>query len=30
VTTAQFGDVIARDVGLAMLAWAVFVEAVRR
>ncbi|MFC7311548.1 DoxX family membrane protein [Salinirubellus salinus] len=30
VTTGQFGDVLARDVGLAMLAWAVFVEAVRR
>jgi uncharacterized membrane protein YphA (DoxX/SURF4 family) len=30
VTTGQFGGVLARDVGLAMLAWAVFVEAVRR
>jgi len=30
VTTGQFGDLIARDVGLAMLAWAVFAEAVRR
>jgi uncharacterized membrane protein YphA (DoxX/SURF4 family) len=29
VTTGQFGDVLARDVGLAMLGWVVFVEAVR-
>lgn len=28
-TTGQFGDVVARDVGLAGLAWAVFVDAVR-
>ena len=30
VTTGQFGDVLARDVGLAMLGWVVFVEAVGR
>jgi uncharacterized membrane protein YphA (DoxX/SURF4 family) len=30
VKAGRFGDVLARDVGLAMLAWAVFVEAVRR
>ena len=30
VGTGAFGDVIARDIGLAALAWAVFVEAVRR
>jgi uncharacterized membrane protein YphA (DoxX/SURF4 family) len=30
VGTGQFGDVIARDIGLALLAWAVFIEAVRR
>jgi len=28
-TTGQFGDVIARDVGLAGLAWAVSVDALR-
>lgn len=28
-TTGQFGDVLARDVGLAGLAWAVFVDAMR-
>lgn len=30
VTTGQFGDVVARDVGLAGLAWAVTVDALRR
>jgi len=30
VTAGLFGDVLARDVGLAGLAWAVFVGAVRR
>ncbi|AHG03424.1 DoxX family protein [Halobacterium sp. DL1] len=29
VTTGQFGDIVARDVGLAGLAWAVFVAAMR-
>lgn len=28
-TTGAFGDVLARDVGLAGLAWAVFVDAMR-
>ncbi|MFB6206689.1 MAG: DoxX family membrane protein [Haloglomus sp.] len=30
VTAGRFGDVLARDVGLAALAWAVLVEALRR
>lgn len=30
LTTGQFGDVVARDVGLAALAWAVTVDALRR
>jgi uncharacterized membrane protein YphA (DoxX/SURF4 family) len=30
VTTGQFGDVVARDVGLAALAWAVTVDTLRR
>jgi uncharacterized membrane protein YphA (DoxX/SURF4 family) len=30
LTTGQFGDVVARDVGLAALAWAVTVDAIRR
>ncbi|WP_255150461.1 DoxX family membrane protein [Halorarius halobius] len=30
VATGQFGDVVARDVGLAGLAWAVTVSALRR
>lgn len=29
VTSGQFGDVLARDVGLAGLAWAVVVDALR-
>ncbi len=30
VTAGRFGDVLARDVGLAALAWAVLVEALKK